>query len=165
MIAVISTISNATNNEGFLITCHKYIKNEYLQDNYNKGWDIVVGKTLQLYGILYEGNCVTNAQLNGVIWESSDNEVATIDSDGIVTGISKGNAVITGKYGTYEDVTFNIEVYIDTWDVSENQDGSITAKLDRFNRDTITISGNGKMKDYDIPSDDLRWNNKYCAMV
>ena len=51
---------------------------------------------------------------NGVIWSSNNENVAIVDSSGLVTGIGKGIATITAEYETNEGVTIsdfcNIEV-------------------------------------------------------
>ena len=48
---------------------------------------------LQLCAVAYSG---TNASQN-FTWYSSNNAVATVDSDGVVTGVSCGKATITGR--------------------------------------------------------------------
>ena len=40
------------------------------------------------------------------VWESSDPSVATVDENGIVTALSKGNAIITAKLGMNQDRCF-----------------------------------------------------------
>ena len=44
-----------------------------------------------------------------VTWASSDEDVATVDEDGLLTAVADGSAVITGTYGALTDTT-NITV-------------------------------------------------------
>ncbi len=49
-----------------------------------------------------------NAPITGeVVWSSSDETIATVDQDGIVTAIGEGNAIITASYG---ELTASCEV-------------------------------------------------------
>lgn len=52
---------------------------------------LVAGKTLPLQAVFQPDNA-TNKKLN---WQSSDSNVATVDTNGVVTGIAAGNATIT----------------------------------------------------------------------
>lgn len=66
---------------------------------------IIIGKTLQLdiEGIEIS---VTNKDVN---WSSSDERVAKVDPNGLVTATGVGKATIKAEYGTYDD-TYEIEV-------------------------------------------------------
>lgn len=61
----------------------------------------------------------SNATNQGVTWESSNSEVATVDRNGKVTAIKKGNAVITAKTteGNYTD---SCEVTVNNPDLTVN---------------------------------------------
>lgn len=52
-----------------------------------------VGKTLQLTPVYSP----ENASIQGVTWSSSNPAVATVDENGVVTGVKKGSATITAK--------------------------------------------------------------------
>ena len=56
-----------------------------------KSADLAINTTLQLSAVIKP----TNAISQDVIWSTSDNLVATVDSTGQVTGISAGTAIIT----------------------------------------------------------------------
>jgi hypothetical protein len=43
---------------------------------------------------------------NGLNWKSSNNGIATVDSNGLVTGISQGDVIITAT-GSYQGITFS----------------------------------------------------------
>jgi|GEM_PF-5721426 len=62
-----------------------------------------IGKTDQLTGVTTPNSSVT------FNWSSSDTSVATIDSNGLITGLKTGSTVITCSYGT---VTSTINVYV-----------------------------------------------------
>ncbi|QUH27611.1 immune inhibitor A domain-containing protein [Vallitalea guaymasensis] len=52
-----------------------------------------------LIGTLDNGNNASESDLSKVEWSSSDESVANVDSQGIVTGMTEGNATITAKLG------------------------------------------------------------------
>lgn len=71
-----------------------------------KSAEIELGKVLQLYALVYP----TNATNKRVYWKSSDESVATVNDDGIVTAKKLGETTIRaftvdGGYGDYCDVT------------------------------------------------------------
>lgn len=51
------------------------------------------GETIKLFAVIMPEEAANTA----VTWETSDSNVATVDADGIVTAIKKGEAVITAK--------------------------------------------------------------------
>lgn len=55
------------------------------------------GQTLEL-SIDYE---LTDDQIDSTVWESSDEAVATVDDEGLVTAVADGTAVITASIGDY----------------------------------------------------------------
>lgn len=60
---------------------------------------ILYGQTLQL-----------NADQEGVTWESSKPEIATVSPTGLVTAVSKGSAAIKASKEGFKDGSFNITV-------------------------------------------------------
>ena len=58
-----------------------------------------VGKTVQLYATVSP----TDATDQTVTWSSSDNNVATVSSSGLVTGVAKGKATISASAGGFTD--------------------------------------------------------------
>ena len=52
---------------------------------------IDIGETVQLEGTLTPSNATTNS----LTWESSDSSIASVDSNGLVTGVSTGEVTIT----------------------------------------------------------------------
>lgn len=84
--------------------------------------EVEKGKTLKLYAIIVYGNemmvpgnpdsvgvFVQKTNLSNVTWTSDNTDVASVDNNGIVTGISEGTAVITAQYDG-ESATYNINV-------------------------------------------------------
>lgn len=63
---------------------------------------IIKGQTLQL-----------NASVEGVTWESSKPEVATIDANGLATSVDAGSTTITAKKDGYRDGTFSLKVELE----------------------------------------------------
>lgn len=63
---------------------------------------ITKGQTLQL-----------NASVEGVTWESSKTDVATIDANGLATSVGAGSTTITAKKDGYRDGTFNLKVELE----------------------------------------------------
>ena len=61
----------------------------------NENPSISIGNTLKLNTKLEPENTTDKT----IIWSSSDNNIATVDNDGIVTGINIGNVTITAKNG------------------------------------------------------------------
>lgn len=61
---------------------------------------VSVGGTLQL----------SSDASTTVTWSSSSTSVATVDSNGLVTGVSGGSATITAKANGYADATFSVTV-------------------------------------------------------
>ena len=84
-----------------------------------------VGSTLQAVFQPLEADGVTitpGAVLSTQpVWSSDNEAVATVDGNGVVTGVSAGTANITGTGGVFTD-----------------QDGTATAPLTASNSDTIT---------------------------
>ena len=84
--------------------------------------NVVIDKTLQLYAIMAYGNdlydpdnpdsigwYVYQADLTDVTWTSNNNEIATVDNTGKVTGIAEGNTTITATYNG-ESANYEINV-------------------------------------------------------
>ena len=63
---------------------------------------ITTGQTLQL-----------SASVEGVTWESSKPEVATIDSNGLATSVDAGSTTITAKKNGFRDGTFTLRVELE----------------------------------------------------
>jgi N-acetylneuraminic acid mutarotase len=71
---------------------------------------LVAGRTLAMVAAVFDGN---GALLVGrrITWQSSDGHVATVDANGVVTGIEAGSATISA---TSEGVTGAITIFIDS---------------------------------------------------
>ena len=89
------------------ISSYDYSNGDKMTQNETK--KVEVGKALQLYALMaygrdFEENTedfgifVHEANLSGVTWVSSNNEIATVDNSGKVTGVSAGIATITATY-------------------------------------------------------------------
>lgn len=90
-----------------------------------------------------------------VQWESRKKSVATVDQDGVVTGVEEGTAVIVAKIGNYKlycDVTVefdqeaakeNIEVKL----YPSGERGELYVELTNHNDFPVVIDGTGKYYD------------------
>lgn len=57
-----------------------------------------------------------------ITWSSSDESIATVDENGKVLAVKKGNAVITAKLSNGELATCNVEVTAKTSDIDDEED-------------------------------------------
>jgi len=69
--------------------------------------EVDAGKTLQLTGIIEPSNATTNS----LTWTSSNADIASVDSNGLVTGISEGEVTITSRTVNGIEATIDITVY------------------------------------------------------
>ena len=96
-------------------------ENHSVGDNatFQTGADLAGGETLQLYAVIGASNSCGNpaecgwhvqeANLRGINWKSDDPYIATVDSNGKITGISKGKTKITASNDEYVAV-FEVNV-------------------------------------------------------
>lgn len=103
---------------------------------------IYVNKTAQL-GVVFTPENAT--EIPDAEWSSSDESIATVSQDGVVTAIKEGTATITVKYGNLEaSKKVNVEsikatgitIVTDGLQVTENEDGEKVAEMLRGS-DTI----------------------------
>ncbi len=117
------------------ITSYSYAVGDKMR--YDDIKDVEVEKTLQLYAVIARGNemiiddnddsigfFVDEANLSGVTWTSSNDNVATVDNNGKVTGIAEGNTFITAKYNN-EIANYELNVKSNT----ENQIFHVTLRV------------------------------------
>ena len=72
--------------------------------------ELVMGKTARISAVVYPLE-ITNRR---VVWSSSDQAVATIDSDGIITGVGEGTATITASAANGVTATCTLTVLDDS---------------------------------------------------
>lgn len=83
-----------------------------------------------------------------VVWESSDENVATVDN-GVVTAVDAGRAVITAKLEDNPDIDAECEVVV----TNSNNDSLTLAVASSVNiGDTVYLTCNAKWTQYDGPS-------------
>ena len=115
-----------------------------------KDFEILVGDTYTLKLINNTGGSVS--------WESSNTSVATVDNNGLVTGVGKGNAKISvksadGKYTDEVSVTVKQSLTIQDKDIELMAGGSYTLNVDNktggslswksSNTSVATVNGSG----------------------
>lgn len=106
-------ITCTTNSGGYVATCtvkvKKYINTKSVSLN-KLTCSVYAGRKYSLVATVLP----ENASSKKLKWKSSDKKVATIDANGVVTGVSKGTAIITcttkdtGKKATCEVTVKNI---------------------------------------------------------
>ena len=89
-------------------------------------WRDNIGESIRLSADLLP----TDATIQDIIWESSNNDIATVSSYGIVTAVSPGNAVITAKAADNPSisatctVTVNPKVHVTSISISAGPSGT-----------------------------------------
>lgn len=108
-----NAVITAKTENGLEATCSVLVPVEVSEVILNKTEAAVsVGRTVQLtVSVLPE-----NATDKKVNWTSSDSSIAEVDSDGLVTGVSKGSAVITATTanGKQASCTVTVSVPVET---------------------------------------------------
>ena len=78
-----------------------YIRGEFVSHSY-----VVAGNTIQLYGTL------VGAETEKLVWKSNTPELATVDSEGVVTGVKEGLAEIVVSCIDNENISFTFYVTV-----------------------------------------------------
>ena len=81
-------------------------------------------ESLKLVAMLFYGmsSYVRDISSNGAIWSSNNENVASVDNNGLVTGIGKGTATITAKYQTNEGATISALCSIEVKDENNSSE-------------------------------------------
>lgn len=93
------------------------------------------GQTAEL-AIDYE---LTDEQIKATVWESSDEKVAMVDKNGVVTAVANGTAVITASIGDY-----TASCIVRCVDVTGNRGYNNSESEYVINADDITLSRKGE---------------------
>lgn len=120
MVLSINIKSYAVTQPELMITSNNYAAGDKMR--YDNVKDVEVEETLQLYAVIAHGNdilignnadslgwFVDEANLSGATWTSSNNNIATVDNSGKVTGVSEGKTNITVNYNN-ESSTYEVNV-------------------------------------------------------
>ena len=103
------TITAKTSN-GKVATCKVVVNNPYIAVTDIKlnitNSTIKVGETISLVATITPANATNKS----VTWSSSDNSIATVSNNGVVTGIKAGTATITAKSSSGKIATSKITV-------------------------------------------------------
>ena len=107
------------------ISSYNYSNGDKMTQNEKK--EVEVEETLQLYALMAYGRdfeenpedfgiFVYETNLSGVTWTSNNNEIATVDNTGKVTGVAEGKATITVTYnGESANYEINVKPKSDNW--------------------------------------------------
>lgn len=104
--------------------------------------EIKVGDKLQLSltGKMSDGSEAPESELEGVEWSSSNEGVATVNQNGLVTGKGKGKATITARVGELE-ATMEITVTKETSPSPGGGGGSSSGSSEEDEEETETDQG------------------------
>ena len=120
------------------------------------GTTVSVGKTLQATATVKPGNA-TNKK---VTWKSSDESIATVDANGVITAKKAGKVVITATSTDGTDKSGNVEITVvdetkptpdhksvkaDTGDVTAGKTGTVTEPKDVAGWKSRSIIKQGKL--------------------
>ncbi|WP_235549755.1 polysaccharide lyase family 8 super-sandwich domain-containing protein [Paenibacillus sp. Soil766] len=107
---------------------------------------LVAGKTLPLQ-VVFQPDNATNKKLN---WQSSDSSVATVDTNGVVTGIAAGNATITAtsqlNAGLTSHTSVTVTPFIPLVSVSFTNAPLQMTNYDTFQLETDVVPANATDK-------------------
>ncbi len=132
--------------------------------------DTVLDMNMEDITMSYEGQTVelaidyelTEEQIEATVWESSDETVASVDDEGVVTALSNGTAIITASIGEYTascivrclDVTGNKGYNSDDSEYVINyEDVTLSRKGEYFQLTLTSVLGN-EVPDFTWKSDD-----------
>ena len=93
-----------TSSETVTVSDKAYQEVDGINVSYNNE-DLFVGETVQL-GVTLAGSLVEG----GATWTSSDEKIATVDENGLVTGVSAGKVTITATSKTNAEFSASVEL-------------------------------------------------------
>ncbi len=128
---------------------------------------IEVGETANVVPVLFSGENeeieYSFEDLEGLVFNSDNTSVATVDKNGLVTGLNEGKATITAIF-SYDDITTTASIELEVEDTSGiDMEQGITASYD----ESIYVYGATKIelsivmnsgKTVKIPSEYITWN-------
>lgn len=134
---------------------------------------VPVGQTVKFDGLLFKnGRPVEPTAEEPAQWRTSDTSIATVDSQGNVTGIAPGKIELYFKQGDWAEEA-STEVWVDTLNgvivTSENTDGVITCVtgerifIEVMSTDEITAEINGSVGNH-FAYDTYTWENSDPAV-
>ena len=184
-VLVFNIKSYAVTLPHLMITSNNYSVGDKL--NFDTEINVVeVGKTLQLYALTAHGNemhlpdipdstgwFVDEINLSGITWSSSDTTIATIDSQGKLTGLKEGKVTITALNNnpTYPEEThitseFEIIKSSDTINyslkISSNDNTSLPENMkvnDKLQLKVILDSDNESIEPEDVTTKGVTWTS------
>ena len=110
-----SALITATTDNGLTATCNVLVPVEVTEVKLDKSTGTIsVGRTLQLTATVSPDD----ASDKTITWTSSNNEVAKVDSKGLVTGVATGTATITATSVNGKTATCEITVVVGVTSVS-----------------------------------------------
>jgi hypothetical protein len=109
---VTAKINGLTTNAAIQIDDKVTLSNISITQN-NAVAELIVGRTNKLSTLYTYSNNTTTVDNSDVIWESSDNTIATIDNTGLVTALKEGKVTLTASSGNIKDsLNMNIKANV-----------------------------------------------------
>ena len=133
-----------TTSTGTLVRLYKKLAEQTITSE-GSATSVAVGDTLQLY---------SDAETE-VTWESSNDDIATVDDDGLVTGVAGGSATITAQADGYADAEFQLTVTSD--------DPYVT--LDKSSFSGYTLESTTLTATYDNLDGTLTWKTSNASVA
>ncbi len=122
--------------------------------------NLMVADTMQLTAEITP----EDADYTDITWSSSDESIATVDKNGVVTGVAKGTATITAT-AEHDGVskTFDVHVFVPATKITLDQ-SDIRVKLN--NKDTIQLTATIEPEDaLEFPDLEVNWESDESRVV
>ena len=141
-----NAVITAKTVDGETATCNVTVTQPITGITLNKKTvELEKGKTEKLVATVTPQNADGNKT---VTWSSSNNAVATVEQDGTVTAVSKGNAIITAKTSNGKTATCTVTVGVPLKSISF-KDGITEKTLNKAEKFTLTVVYNPEDTDGD----------------
>jgi len=124
---------------------------------------VETGQTVQMSAVGTYNDGTTNTISSGVYWSSSDSGIASVNNSGLVTGVSPGQATISGASGTVNgSATITVTLGGLTSIKVTSSDGTVSNTFGNSEQFVATGTANGKQ--YDI-TDSVTWSTNPASIT
>lgn len=124
---------------------------------------VQTGSTVQMSAVGTYNDGTTSTLSSGVYWSSSDTGIASVNKSGLVSGVSPGQATITGASGTVSgSATITVTLGGLTSIKVTSSDGTTSNTFGNSEQFVATGTANGKQ--YDI-TDSVTWSTNPTSIT